>query len=114
MNAIRTPLYAVLACTLCTATFFALPLQAADQDPPTKTVRFDDLNLSSSAGAKALYTRIRLAAQEVCNLSTGGDPGMRSAARACINKAVDDAVLRIHAPNLTTMRFGGEIRLASE
>jgi UrcA family protein len=116
MNSIRTKICSVLACASAAASLSLLPpsAQAADQDPPTKTVRFDDLNLKSSAGARALYRRIRLAAKQVCDLSIEGDALMQAAAQTCRDKAIDDAVLRIHAPILYTMRFGGDIRLASE
>jgi UrcA family protein len=118
MNTIRTKLSAAVLCTLGAAALGALaaPVQATEQDdPPTRTVRFGDLNLASPAGAKALYGRIRLAAHRVCEVTADSDPIQRVAVHTCIDKAIDDAVLHVNAPMLTALRFGGgEVRLASK
>src|ERR1700733_8386604 len=46
----------------------APPVTHADSvdQPPTKTVRFDDLNLATSYGAETLFRRIQIAATAVC------------------------------------------------
>src|SRR5512146_935270 len=36
------------------------------ESPPTATVRYDDLNLTDSAGVGALQSRVHAAAQSVC------------------------------------------------
>jgi UrcA family protein len=114
---IRTKLYTALYCTLGTAALCGLSasVEAADQDVPTKTVKFADLNIANLAGAKVLYSRIRAAARDVCGASAGSDPILRGAVRACIDKAIDKAVNDVNAPVLTSLRFGsGEVRLASK
>ena len=114
---IRTKLYTALYCTLGTAALCGLSasVEAADQDVPTKTVKFADLNIANLAGAKVLYSRIRAAARDVCHDSSGGDPILRLGVSACIAKAVDKAVKDVNSPVLTSLRFGsGDVRLASK
>jgi UrcA family protein len=111
---IRTKLYTAIYCTLGTGALCSASVQAAE-DVPSKTVKFADLNITSQAGAKALYGRIRAAAQDVCHDSSGGDPILRLAVRACIEKAIDKAVKDVNSPVLTSLRFGsGDVRLASK
>lgn len=90
------------------------PAEPAEQDQPTRVVRFDDLNLSNSAGAEALYRRIRAAARAVCEMPISSDQFENSAVTRCIDRAINEAVVHVNAPVLTTLRFGSEIRLASE
>jgi UrcA family protein len=113
----RTRLYTAIYCTLGTAALCALSAsaQAADQDVPSKTVKFADLNITSEAGAKVLYGRIRAAARDVCEPSGGRDLVLAAAAHACIEKAIDKAVKDVNSPVLTSLRFGsGDVRLASK
>jgi UrcA family protein len=113
---IRTKIYTAVSCVMGTAALCsALSTSAAAEDVPTKTVRFNDLDISKSDGAKVLYSRIRAAARDVCELSTGADPIMRAAVKGCIEKAVDKAVKDVNAPMLTYLRFGStDARLASK
>ena len=108
--------------TLCTASYCALgaavlctlttPAVASDQDVPTKTVRFDDLNVAKAAGAKVLYRRIQAAAQEVCPRSISRDLHLVEVQRACIERAIDNAVRSVNAVALTELRFGSALHLA--
>lgn len=114
---IRTKLYTAIYCTLGTAALCAASasVQAAAEDVPSKTVKFEDLNITSQAGAKVLYGRIRAAARDVCRASSGGDPILHQAVSACIEKAIDKAVKDVNSPVLTSLRFGsGDVRLASK
>jgi UrcA family protein len=113
---IRTKIYTAISCVMgATALCTALSTSVKAQDVPSKTVRFSDLDLTKSDGAKALYSRILAAARDVCALSTGTDPILRVAAKACIDKAVDKAVKDVNAPMLTYLRFGStDVRLASK
>jgi UrcA family protein len=96
---------------LCTA----LSPSVKAEDAPSKTVRFSDLDITKSDGAKVLYGRIRAAARSVCESSTGTDPILRVAIKACIEKAVDKAVKDVNAPMLTRLRFGStDVQLASK
>ena len=113
---IRTKVYTAISCILGTAALCAaLPTSAEAEDAPSKTVRFNDLDISKLDGATVLYNRIRAAAQDVCGLSTSTDPILRMALKGCIEKAVDKAVKDVNAPMLTQLRFGRtDVRLASK
>src|SRR5258708_36406622 len=104
---IRTQIYTAISCVMGAAALSpALSTSVKAQDVPSKTVRFSDLDITKSDGAKVLYSRIRAAAREVCELSTPTDPILRLAIKGCIEKAVDKAVKDVNAPMLTYLRFG--------
>jgi UrcA family protein len=64
----------------------------------TYSVGYSDLDISTTKGAKTLYLRIRYAAETLCeNAATWG----KKEGQACVNKAVDDAVVRINRPLLS-------------
>jgi len=115
-TSIRTRIFTAISCVMGTAALCtALSASAQAQDAPSKTVRFNDLDLTQSEGAKVLYTRIRAAAREVCAMSIGTDPISRLAIKGCIETAVDKAVKDVNAPMLTLQRFGSTgVRLASK
>jgi UrcA family protein len=117
MNAnIHTKLSAAICCAFGAAALCALSssARAGDLPLPSQTVRYDDLDIAKPAGAKVLYSRIRAAARNVCAYSAGDDPILREAVHVCIEKAIDKAVRGVNAPELTALRFGGDIRLASK
>jgi len=112
---IRTKFYAALYCAFGAGALGALPTSAQAEDVPSKTVKFQDLDITKPAGAKTLYERIRAAARDVCDLSTSGDPILKPATHACIETAIDNAVRKVNAPALTALRFGSNVvRLASK
>jgi UrcA family protein len=115
-TSIRTRIYTAISCLMSTAALCtALSTTAEAQDVPHKTVKFNDLDITTPDGAKVLYKRIRAAARDVCDVSTGNDPILRTANKVCIEKAVDRAVKGVNAPMLTNLRFGGsDVRLASK
>jgi UrcA family protein len=99
-----------LAKFIATAGFFALGSiaiggQAQAQEPAATStttvaypVGFSDLDVSTMKGAKTLYLRIRFAAETVCeSAATWG----KKEGRACVDKAVDDAVARVNRPLLS-------------
>src|SRR5258708_7882186 len=113
---IRTQIYTAISCVMGAAALSpALSTSVKAEDAPSKTVRFHDLDITKSDGAKVLYSRIRAAARDVCELSTGTDAIMRGVIKVCIEKAVDKAVKDVNAPMLTYLRFGTtDVRLASK
>ncbi len=113
---IRTRIYTAISCIMSTAALCTtLSTSAEAEDVPSKIVRFKDLDITTSDGAKVLYSRIRAAARDVCGMSAGSDPILRGAITACIDKAVDKAVRDVNAPMLTYLRFGTtDVRLASK
>ena len=66
------------------------PLFAANSDAPQVSVRYTDLDLSTSEGRAALETRIQVAARNLCGLDETPATGTRIASpsrRACYEKA---------------------------
>lgn len=119
MNNIRTRLYAAI-CVLFGSAAVGTPwtsAQASEETPPSKTVKFADLDVRTLEGSQALYRRIRIAAYKVCE-SNEHDPVMREAKPRCIDTAIDNAVKKVNAPYLTALRFGTSastsVRLASK
>jgi UrcA family protein len=111
----RNKLFVVIYCLMIAAWACTLAVTAgADESLPSKTVRYSDLDISNPEGAKALYHRIRAAARNVCDRSIAGDPVLRAATQACVDTAIDNAVRKVDSPALTSLRFGGDIHLASK
>lgn len=81
----------------------------------TVTVRYGDLDVDHSDGAKVLLQRIRIASVRVC----GGepdvrDPRQRESFEECRDQAVRSAVSQVNSPVLTAMAGEEAIeRLAS-
>jgi UrcA family protein len=75
-----------------------------DSSARTATVHYSDLDLSSTAGAMALYQRIRGAARVVCE-DHGYEVGVDAWREwnGCFHRAVDDAVEKVHSPLLNTL-----------
>ncbi len=74
-----------------------------NDEVPTVVVRYGDLNLATEAGARKLYHRLSVAAQEVCP-----SPDTRSLAlvdynRTCRANAMAHAVHRINSPQLAAL-----------
>jgi UrcA family protein len=112
---IRLTLYTALCCALGTTALGGLAAAgAAEEDLPSKTVRFDDLDIAKPAGAKVLYHRIQAAALEVCRVPSSLEFQLMAKHQACIEQAVDNAVRSVNSPPLTELRFGSEFRLASK
>jgi UrcA family protein len=114
MNTLRTKLYAAL-CVLFGSAAVGTPwtsAQASEPPPPSKVVKFADLDIQTEAGAKILYHRIRLAAEKVCE-PVFRDAALSAAVPHCVNTAIDNAVKKVNAPYLTALRFGdSNVRLA--
>ena len=84
-------------------TALAQPVTAAEATPVSAStvsypVRYSDLDISTTKGAKTLYLRIRYAAETLCeSAATWG----KKEGEACVTKAINDAVARVNAPQLT-------------
>jgi UrcA family protein len=88
---------------------FALALgfqsaHAADtpQDSPSLVVQYADLDVSHSAGATALYRRLKGAAETVCAPFDGRDLASRTTFNACVQSALATAVAKVNQPALTS------------
>jgi UrcA family protein len=98
--------FLALGCTaICGTALAQQPAEAVPASSQSMTlgsvaypVRYSDLDVSKIKGAKTLYSRIRYAAETLCESSaTWG----KVEGEACVNKAVNDAVARVDAPLLT-------------
>jgi UrcA family protein len=99
MNTFRRSLAvagAFAALTVATTSFAGAP----SADSLTVAVRYDDLNLSTSAGANALYHRISVAAREVCPEVVSRDMRVAAASKRCQASAVAHAVRDVNNPQL--------------
>jgi UrcA family protein len=103
---------AVIAMIICIATIVGSSAAVASSggpvnqqfssDPPlTSVVHFSDLDVSSVEGAKRLYARLRRAATEVCEPLESASAAGASEQRACVTKAIEDAVADINRPLLS-------------
>ena len=89
---------AVLATLVCGAAVASPPAE------PSKAVSYADVNLKSSAGIEALYTRIKKAASEVCQIPSGTHQiRIESELKACKAGAVDRAVVDANLPSLVAL-----------
>jgi UrcA family protein len=110
MNAItsfpRLSGFVATAIVYVVASSFSTASTAANSNEfPSTVVKFADLNLSTPQGAAALYRRINWAARDVCkayDLSSGHFE-QPSNSHPCVRKAVQDAVAKVNAPQLTAV-----------
>jgi UrcA family protein len=86
-----------------TATLLACLLVAsnarADEQLPSETVKFQDLDTATPAGVKALYSRIHSAARRVCAPPAGWPQLVGSV--ACAKDAEARAIAKVNLPSLT-------------
>jgi UrcA family protein len=96
----------VIRCTLLAVFLGSVSAIAAagapGDEPPMRTVKFADLNLSHPAGALALYKRIQHAAQEVCEPLIARDLQSNPISKRCREQAIARAVADVNAPLLTS------------
>ena len=76
----------------------------ADDQVRSETVKFQDLNAGTPAGAEALYFRIHSAAKRVC--SRPGDVWEMILASTCIKDAEATAIQKVNLPILTAYYEG--------
>jgi UrcA family protein len=81
----------LLGCMLFAST------SVADEQIRTETVRFQDLNVDTPAGAEALYGRIHSAAARVCSQP---DQAERARADACARNAEAQAIENLQLRSL--------------
>jgi UrcA family protein len=84
--------------------------------PPQMEIRYSDLNLQTSEGAKRMYTRLRMAARTVCeNVSTTRDIGAPSSRERCYQESLSRAVDALGAESVAALhRNATSSRVASQ
>lgn len=83
----------------------AVNLAADNDEVPSATVRFSDIDISSPEGAAALYSRIAAAADEVCKSSDTDSRALpdQGAMITCVHLTVRNAVARLKQPRLSAI-----------
>jgi UrcA family protein len=69
--------------------------------PAKQIVTYQDLNLNSDAGTQALYRRIQRAANKVCGEVNVRDLAGLRVKKACLDRAISEAVAAVNSPMLT-------------
>ena len=69
----------------------------------TMTVNYDDLNIHSDQGAKALYSRLRTAARRVCINFQGKELRQKEQWMNCFNESLARAVTAVNQERLTAL-----------
>lgn len=90
-------------------TVVAAPARAQDDARPSISVRYDDLNLETSAGRERLDTRVRYAIKSMCAADPRPTLTRRAAALEC-----QAAAKRSVEPQLAALFNGSSARFASE
>ena len=105
---------AILLCGAIALCTLQVTAQAADDALPSKRVSYADLDISTPAGAKVLYSRITRAAKDVCSSYTGFDPlGAAQLRNRCVDFAIANAVKDVGSPALSALRPNSVIHYAS-
>ncbi len=92
--------FAAGALLIAAVSSFAVICSAADTAVTQTLVKYGDLDVSSAAGATALYARIHAAAKQVCRSFDGRDLTIQKFKEACIHNAIADAVIKVDQPAL--------------
>jgi UrcA family protein len=108
---ITHPRILITAATLTAliSTFSAVCAAAGAADAPQAVVKFADLDVSTSQGAAALYTRIRAASEQVCSPLDHGDFAASFRWQKCVKQAIEGAVAKVNQPALSAVyaaRYG--------
>jgi UrcA family protein len=93
--------WAILAAVSTTMLVGVTQAAGSGDNVPKQEVTYQDLNLNSNAGIHVLYKRIQGAANKVCGeVDARNLQGMRIK-RACLNRAISQAVAAVNSPMLT-------------
>ncbi|MGH8133968.1 MAG: UrcA family protein [Steroidobacteraceae bacterium] len=105
LKSIHRPALWSVALTSLACLLGAAPASADTPGVRSVTVSYRDLNLSTIEGATALYRRLKVAANSVCD-EPGAGIGAYQAWRSCYQAAMADAVTRVNSPLLTALYKG--------
>ena len=94
---------AVLVGSLLAGSFAVAPVVSA-QEAPNIVVKYSDLDLSTSEGARTLYKRITAAARMVCPYQDSRELALQAVGRSCREASIERAVRSIHNGELAAIR----------
>ena len=100
VRAMTIGLAAVIGCSAAYASDVSQD-ESATNERHQYVVRFADVDLSSIDGAITVYSRIRQAANAVCESLDSRVLGLMEKHRACVNQAIADAVASVDRPLLS-------------
>jgi UrcA family protein len=100
LSYVRRSLAVAGAFAALTVATTSIAAASSDDSPPSVSVRYDDLDLSSTAGANVLYHRISVAARQVCPDLYSRDLEVVAVADRCYASAVSKAVAEVNNPHL--------------
>ena len=109
--------HSTLSRTVIAATLFAIgsiaavPASAAPTVDPQRTVKFQDLDLSTFTGTASLYARLQAASRAVCEPLAGRELARIKQYNDCYEKALDNAIREVRSLSLTTLH--GDSNLAA-
>jgi UrcA family protein len=95
---------AVLVGCLLAGSVGAAQAATSTDEVPSVVVRYGDLDLSTSEGARVLYQRISVAARQVCPAQVTKVIALVGKNRACREAAIERAVNAVNNPQLVAMR----------
>jgi UrcA family protein len=101
-----TPLRTLVAGAIMSALALSFATVSSAEEgatPPQVIVKFADLDVSTSHGASALYSRIQLAADDVCSRMYYSTEAYRWRKNACLQKVIADAVTKLNEPALSAV-----------
>lgn len=90
------------ALVIAAASLFA-GVAAADSSEVSAVVKYRDLDPSLSGDAQRLYSRLKDAAQRVCNIYDSRGLDLQRREEVCFDKALSDAVAKVNEPALTAL-----------
>ena len=100
-----TKRHALIAIAMLAAALAANQASAADVgEVKQAVVKYSDLDLSQQTDARRLYSRIKRAARKVCDDSPGYAPRLMMQYRACMTRAVNDAVDQVQSTRVAAIR----------
>jgi UrcA family protein len=95
---------AVLVGCLLAGSVGAAQAATSTDEVPSVVVRYGDLDLSTTEGARVLYQRISVAARQVCPAPVTRVLALAFKDRACREAAIERAVNTVNNPRLAAMR----------
>jgi UrcA family protein len=87
---------------------------APTAEPYSVTVQFADLDIERKAGVAKLYSRIKAAAQRVCDQQANERLAAKQTYSVCVERAVAAAIARINRPMLSEYAAQRGIKLPKE
>lgn len=109
MNSLRAVLMTAITAlsVVGTAAAHAEPRVAGETgdtgDHRAWTVKYDDLDINTDSGAKALYSRLRTAARRVCTSFEGKELRQKEQWKSCFNDSLARAVVNVNQERLTAL-----------